>query len=435
MRIPRYLLALLIAGFISSVGASPAYAQNGNVGKPLSEPPYTARIVGSQNPFGFKLLRELAKEKGTENQNIFISPISIHAVLMMALNGAGGKTRIEMAQALEIGGMPLEQANIGYSGLLASIMQPEVNTYFLPEYRKKEWGVRFHAANALWVDKTVRLKPDYVARLRRYFKAEATTLNLRSSNTAGTINEWVKQKTNGKITSIFSPQEFLSSPKDFVLLNAAYFRGAWYMPFSPKETQPGPFTLSDGTIKTVPMMSRMRSRDFPYLKGDSFQALQLHYSVGDDFRSKVSFYLFLPDKDSSLPGFLEKLTADNWNTWMGGFGEAEVNLKIPRFQFAYEADLLPSLARMGMRLPFSAGAADFSPMGAPRRSIDAARHKTYLSVDEEGTEAAAVTGLTFIGAAPPEIQEVDFIVDRPFFCVIRDDKTGAILFMGCITAP
>ncbi|MCY7279144.1 MAG: serpin family protein, partial [Phormidesmis sp. CAN_BIN44] len=213
------------------------------------------------------------------------------------------------------------------------------------------------------------------------------------------------------------------------LINAIYFKGKWMNEFDKSQTTDQPFTLAGGRQKQHAMMSQRG--DYRYTENQQFQAVSLPYGKG-----RTSLYVFLPKPNSNLADFQKTLTAENWQTWMKTFGKREGSIQLPRFKMEYETQLRKSLSALGMGIAFDPSKADFSNLSATSTRIDEVKHKTFVEVNEEGTEAAAVTS-TGIRATSAQMDVAPFsmTVDRPFFCAIRDNKTGEILFMGAIVDP
>jgi serpin B len=240
------------------------------------------------------------------------------------------------------------------------------------------------------------------------------------------INNWVNQSTNGKIDKIV---DVIEPNTAFILLNAIYFKGNWTEQFPKEATQLRPFTLLDGTQKQHPMMRHQDSASFPYYENELFQAVSLPYGEG-----RMSMYIFLPNQGVSLKTFYEKLNAENWQQWMNQFNNfdnsgGEVLISLPRFKLEYAIDLKDALKALGMEIAFTKEA-NFSGMTSSSVSIDKIKHKTFVEVNEEGTEAAAVTEVGGVRSGPIEMN-----VNRPFFFAIRDNQTGSILFVGSIVEP
>ena len=385
---------------------------------PRGAPRGDARLAAANLGFGLRLFKELAAEQ--PKGNVFISPTSIALALAMAYNGAAGETRTAMAQALGLQGLSIEEVNQGCGALTMALQEPKS-------------GAELAIANSLWVDTHTPLEPAFVDVTRKWYGAPATALNLWDPNSARTINDWVSAKTKGAIPEIVSPQELQQLA--VALLSAVYFKARWQLPFEPPATKDGRFTLLDGTRKKMPMMSQ--TLDYAYLKTDSFQAVALPYDEDRDGKERFRMIVFLPDEKSSLAALIGSLSGENWEAWMRQFAVRSVDLKLPRFTVTSDFDLKPPLAALGPGLIFDQAHADFGGMVVGGAWIAQAKHKTYVIVDEKGTEAAATT---FLGAASKgdggdKKRAVLFVVDRPFLCAIEDAQTQAIVFMGAIVDP
>jgi serine protease inhibitor len=215
------------------------------------------------------------------------------------------------------------------------------------------------------------------------------------------------------------------------LINAIYFKGNWAKQFDRRRTRDLPFTLPDGSQKQRPLMAQ--SGRFDYYAGQQFQAVSLPYGAG-----RASMYIFLPEQRSSLRAFRRELSHKSWDAWMRHFRQTEGMLALPRFKIQYEATLNDALKALGMAIAFDGRRADFGGMfadGKPNASIDEVKHKTFVEVNEEGTEAAAVTSIGMMRTSMMPQRSFNMVVDRPFFCAIRDNQTGALLFMGSIVDP
>ena len=210
-----------------------------------------------------------------------------------------------------------------------------------------------------------------------------------------------------------------------MLTNAVYFHGSWTRTFDRGETSSGPFTRADGSKKTLPLMSQ--AGDYAYLKTPTFQMIRLPYG-----HERIAFYVLLPKATNGLDALLKQMTAAQWETWRSKMHSDGVNLELPRFQATGEWELNDPLSQLGMASAFGGGA-DFAPMGLPGSYISKVVHKTVLEVNEEGTTAAAATQVEFLMSALSTPNKMR--VDHPFFCAIRDDATGTILFLGAIRDP
>ncbi|MEA5594300.1 serpin family protein [Rivularia sp. UHCC 0363] len=369
------------------------------------------KLVSANTKFGFNLFSQLLNQDNTKN--IFVSPSSIALALAMTYNGASGSTQTAMAKALEFQGMNLQQINSAGAKLKASLENPDSK-------------VTLNVANSLWADKNASLKPDFIQKNQQFYQAKVTNLDFARTDAPDKINNWVKENTQGKIEKIVDK---IDPDQVLFLLNAIYFKGSWTKEFKPEETANFPFYLLSGQEKQHPMMSQ--SGDYRYYENAQFQAVSLPY--GDNGR--ISFYIFLPKQNSNLNSFYENLNAANWETWISQFGKREGFVRLPRFKMDYEATLNDALSALGMGEAFRKEA-NFSSMGTNLK-IGKVKHKTFVEVNEEGTVAAATTsvGIELLSAQPPSQQPFEMIVNRPFFCAIRDNQTQSILFMGSIVEP
>ena len=368
-----------------------------------TEEPDVSSVASANTRFGFKLLHDLRERE--PGGNIFISPLSISIALTMTYNGAVGETERAMAEALEIDGLDLSTINQSNRALRNSLENPDPK-------------VEISIANSIWSRQGVDFNPDFLERNRLFFGAEIASLDFSSPQAMEIINEWVNTNTNGKIQKIvdsINPQTLL------FLINAIYFKGNWQDEFNKSRTRTGTFHLSDGSEKQVQMMRREGA--YPYFRGETFEATSLPYGDG-----RVGMYIFLPNRDSNLNKFLGNLNTENWKGWISQFGNRRQTMMLPRFKLEYEVSLNGTLEALGMGIAFGGGA-DFSGMG-PSLFISKVKHKTFVEVNEEGTEAVAVTGGVMVDSVPP-----DFWVDRPFFFAIYDAETQTILFMGTVTEP
>ena len=411
-------LGCLFVGAILMAGCqgNPAVSKTDSTDKTeKTSPVVDERLVAANTRFGFKLLGELAKRDA--GKNIFVSAPSVAIALSMTFNGADGTTKDAMASTLELQGMSLDDINRANLALKTMLENPDS-------------AVALSIANSLWARAGLPFNTDFMQRNRDFFAARVTNLNFDDPGAALTINRWVSDNTKEKINQI------VNAPIDpatiLFLINAIYFKGAWTYEFDKKKTVDGRFTNLTGG-KMHPMMHQ--SGEYPYLKGDDFQAVNLPYGKG-----RVSMYIFLPDEDLSLAEFQRRLNAGSWNDWMSRFRQREGDIALPRFKLEYEANLNDVLKALGMEIAFDGGRANFGKMfpitATQNVYISKVKHKTFVDVNEEGTEAAAVTsvevGITII--REPQ-QRFRFIADRPFFFAIRDNETGTILFMGSIVDP
>ncbi len=361
-------------------------------------------LVGANTDFGFNIFRELAAED--KGENIFISPLSMLLALAMTYNGALGETGLAMGEALEFSGLDLQELNSGFRDLTIAIENADSD-------------IDMSIANSIWLRDGFKPEEDFVERNKKYYSSEVEELDFSAPDAVATINGWISDATRGKIEKMLS-----EIPADVImyLINAIYFKGNWTHEFDESLTVDEDFNLLDGSSKKVSMM--VQRRDFMYFEGDNFSSARLPY--GQD---KMAMYIILPDVGVGVDAVIESLDGDRWNKITGSFSEIEVNIHMPRFKMEYGIKLLnTALSTLGMGVAFSPEA-DFSGI-APDIFISRVLHKAVIEVNEKGSEAAAATVVEMVESAMPEVKTAEFIVDRPFFFVISDDRSGTVLFMG-----
>lgn len=369
-------------------------------------------LVEKTNDFGFNLYKNLARE----NENIMISPVSVSLAMAMVYNGANGVTREDMARALNVQGLELDRLNKNNLALLYYLTSAD------PE-------LTVNIANSIWMVEDFKFSEAFVATVKNDYQAEAKKLDFADPKSADVINKWVNDKTRGTIDQIVTPP--IDSQTIMFLINAVYFKGSWTSPFETELTSEQAFNLVDGQTVTVPTM--YQSGSFDYLKSSGFQALRLPY--GED--EQMAMVLFLPDQNTSLSEFQNQLNQDNWSNWQAHFEAKAGTLMLPKFTMEYEKSLNQVLAELGMGIAFEPGKADFSGLAAAAADdiyISNVKHKTFIEVDETGTEAAAVTSVE-VGTTSMPAYDFELNFDRPFFYAIEDSETGAIVFMGAVLDP
>jgi serine protease inhibitor len=378
----------------------------------IAPPATDRRLTAANQKFGFKLLGQLVAQDA--ERNLLVSPTSVLMALSMLYNGAAGSTQQAIAKTLELQDRDLSYINQANADLIAAL-------------ESNNPAVKLSIANSLWGREGVVFKPEFLRQNQEFYQAEVTSLDFSSPDAPGRINAWVSQNTNGKIPKIIDQ---IDPAQILFLINAVYFKGDWMTQFDPAKTAQQPFYLLDGSQKQHPMMSQ-QGRNL-YLETDQFQAISLpYYSSG---HARLSMYIFLPKPSSSLSAFYQSLNAENWNRWISQFSRPESIIQLPKFTFGYGADLIPALKAMGMGEAFG-DQADFSNLSDGALQVNQVRHKSFIEVNETGTEAAAVTSAgvrtTSIDLTPP----IQMIVNRPFFFVINDNMTNNLLFMGSVIEP
>ena len=262
---------------------------------------------------------------------------------------------------------------------------------------------------------------------QEFYDATVDALDFSDPHVVNVINDWASDKTHGKITRIADGMIDPETTRLF-LADAVYFKGKWSHPFETKNTKERPFYLRSGDRKPVPMMTQTRS--FGYVEEAGYQAVRLPYA-GEN----LAMYVFLPVRDSSLGDLVGKLTGDMWERIRRQFKSAEGTVVIPKLKVEYGIELKKPLESLGMKLAFDSGRADFSGIAA-HLYISAAIQKTFVDVNEEGTEATAVTGVAVATTALRlPSQPFEMVVDRPFLFLIEDRPTQTILFVGLVFDP
>jgi serine protease inhibitor len=362
-------------------------------------------VLTRSNAFAFTLAAELLPRG--PRANLFYSPLSASMLLGMILNGADGETYDQMRRVLAFDGLSQEQINQGYADLtdLLTTLDPSVTV---------ELG------NSIWAGQGFPVIPDFLARVRSSFGAEATNVDFGNPATLGRINGWANEATHGHIETIFDE---LPPNVVMVLLNAIYFKAGWTTPFQRAQTQQGPFRRPDGSTVTADMM--FMDAEFPMLHAATFSMLELPYG-GEAF----SMVVVLPAEGVPVNTLVDGIDGQGWDSRMAALSKGRAMVRLPRFELEWEKKLNEPLIALGMTNVFDAGRADFRRLTPGGVWLDLVKQKAFVKVDEEGTTAAAVTGGVMVDSAPPE-----FRVDRPFLFVIRERLTGAILFLGVVNDP
>lgn len=369
--------------------------------------PLEKKLVEADEKFGLKLFRQVVQSES--NKNVFISPLSVSMALGMTYNGAAGTTEEAMRHVLEFGDLSSEEINESFQSLITLLIQLDPR-------------VRFDIANSIWYRLGFHVEQDFIDVNQTYFDAEVKGLDFSSPSAIDVINGWVDQNTNGKIKEIIDSIDPLTV---MFLINAIYFKGTWTYEFNKDLTTDDLFTTPDGSKIPCKMMNQ--EGEFLYLETADFQAVDLPY--GDEC---ISMTIFLPRPGKSVDSLIAQFTPENWTGWIGNLSKASLNLQFPKFKLEYEIKLNDVLQALGMGICFDPGRADFSKMNRDfALFISQVKHKTFVEVDEEGTEAAAVTVVEMRYTSIGLIMRVD----RPFVFVIRENHSNTLLFMGKIVAP
>jgi len=375
--------------------------------------PDQAAVAEGNNAFAIDLYGQLRNQSG----NLFFSPESISTNLAMAYAGARGATAAEMAAALHFT-LPPDRLHPAMGTLLSGLNAAHP-------------GYQLHVADALWAEKDFTFLDDFLKLTSSNYGAAFNPVDFKTAPEAArsTINQWVEQKTEDKIKDLL-PAGSLKSDTRLVLTNAIYFKGDWQTQFNKAVTRDDDFHLSPSqTIKTPLMHSEEK---LLYTADSSCQVVAIPYKSRE-----LSMIIFLPKDVAGLPALEQSFTAASVEKWLNELrGSPKIILTLPKFKMTSQFELGSALGELGMKQAFGKSA-DFSGMTGKRDLwISAAIHKAYIDVNEEGTEAAAATGTVMRSMAMSyEQQPIVFRADHPFVFLIRDERSGAILFMGRVIDP
>jgi serpin B len=363
-------------------------------------------VIAADNQLGFDLLRRARHE--APDSNALLSPLSAGMALGMVLNGAAGATLDSMRLALQLGSTPVADIDAGYRSLINLLAGLDGTT-------------NFSIANSVWVDTGFPVLSTFLAATSTNFDAVARTLDLQAPATVGTINDWVNSRTNGKIPTIIS-----HVPDDEVmyLINAVYFKGKWRLGFDPADTRSAAFTTSDGVTQSVPTMS-VSGKLGHRLTSDA-ELVEMPYGNG-----AYAMTIVLPAGGHTISDLVNEVDASTFAGWVAHLDQEDVGLTLPRFQFQFARELKGDLSALGMARAFNDTAADFSGIATPVPGnplfLTNVTQKTFIDVNEDGTEAAAVTS---VGIARTTSRETPIEVNRPFLFVLRERLSGTIFFVG-----
>ncbi len=367
------------------------------------------QIAGGSTEFGLSLLREVNRRTSPDS-NVFISPLSASMALGMTATGAVGETLDSMRTVLGYGNMDLQSMDEAYGSLIGLL-------------RGLDPSVDFRIANSIWYRNDLTVKSSFVDATREYFDAEVSALDFGSPDAVETINDWVRRSTNDKIDRMVT-----SIPRWMVmyLANAIYFKGSWTRQFDRSRTRDEPFFAADGSRVNVPMMSVKGS--FPAALTDEYTAAELPYGGG-----AFGMIVVVPREGVSVDSLVARMDAARWQTLLDGLSTTDGLVEIPRFELEWSDHLNEPLIEMGMGIAFDDARADFSGISpSSGLFVSSVFQKTYVKVDEEGTEAAAATS---VGIGVVSLPHTLLRADRPFLFAIRERFSGTLLFIGKMAVP
>lgn len=381
-----------------------------NTYTPIELDTKTAQMVAANNQFGFSAFKELASAE----KNLFISPLSISQALGMTYNGATDETAQQMANVLGYANRTATEINQSSKTLREALLNADKS-------------VAFSVANSIWYRNTFLIDQNFVATNQTYYQSETKALDFgKTESSKNTINAWVNDKTNGKIPSIIDQ---ISPDHVMFLINAVYFKGAWKYKFDKQHTQSRTFYNNGSESKQIETMTQ--ETDLGYYAHNDFTAVEMPYGNGH-----FSMVVLLPNAGKSCGDIADALTPQNWDTWITGMSQRAVKLYLPKFTMRSDLTLNDCLKQLGMPKAFT-DMAEFGQMGSSGRlKIDEVKHKTFVELSEEGTEAAAVTSVGMVVTSYPPAQPtpVVFDVDRPFVFAIREKDTNAVIFIGQVNS-
>jgi serine protease inhibitor len=379
-----------------------------------------ALLVRGNNAFAVDLYAQLV-DKAPANANIVWAPHSVAGLLSLACCGAKNATADQLAKGLRLGLTP-QRLPGAHAALRATLERKPA----LQPDEKEAVGYRLTSANALWGQQGLGFRADFIALARTGFAAEVREVNFATETEKArqTINTWAREQTAGMFPQLLAPGS-VSAGTEVVLTNAVHLKAAWSRPFNRKSTENAPFFVAADKQVAVPLMKLTGT--FPHYRGKGFQVLEIPYRGGD-----LAMVVILPEHKTGLAAVEKNLTAATLADWLGKLKKQDAQLFLPRFRIAYDRELRESLTVLGMPLAFSPEG-DFSGMtGKKNFHLSAVLHKTFISVNEEGTEAASVTaGIVKSGIEDTAV----FRADHPFLFLIRDTRSQAILFMGRVANP
>ena len=400
------LLSVLAPFLLAGCSGDPAAPSDGITALPRELSQTERTVIEASNHFAFDLLKEVNRDDS--GANVFLSPLSASMALGMTLNGAEGTTFEAMQSTLGFDGLSRAEINQSYRDLIVLL-------------RGLDPLVTFEIGNSIWYRLGFPVLEPFLDTTREYFDAEVMGLDFGNPGAADVINAWVRYATHDKIDQI------VDSPIDInivmFLINAISFNGTWTCEFDPEATRDADFHREDGT--TAPIRLMAQRAELPYAATDEYVAVDLPYGGG-----AFTMTVVVPTAGTGIEALIGTLDDQRWRAVVDGLAMTEVDVYLPRFELEYEKKLNDALIALGMGQAFTP-AADFSRM-TPGGGvwIDQVKQKSFIEVDEKGTEAAAATVVVIVMSAQPVLR-----ADRPFLFVIRERFSGTILFIGKLADP
>ena len=362
--------------------------------------------------FVFAFYSEIAEKD--EKLNIFFSPLSISTAFSMAYEGAGENTASEMQQVF---GFESDDAK-----------RQKAISELLSQFNHKDDWYSLQVANALWVKDGYEIKQGYLDAAKTHYSSTVDNVDFVTDDGVNEINSWVKEKTNDRIENILAPGSTDDSTR-MVITNAVYFKGKWSSEFNPRNTSEKPFWTDKNSSVIVPMMKQPVDI-YNYAKTANLQALELNYLGGD-----ISMVILLPKDKDGIQSLEQSMYKKKFDAIKDGMTRQPITVEIPKFEFETQYDLKPPLQSLGLNDAFDKNSANFQGITDEQIYLDKAAHKAFVNVNEEGTEAAAITALVARAESGPPEPRHEFVADHPFMFVIQEKETGEILFVGRVMDP
>jgi serine protease inhibitor len=370
-------------------------------------------LLEESKGFAFDLFLEVAAH-AEEHENVFMSPLSVSLALAMAYNGAGGTTREAMHATMQLPQLSTDEINKSWQQLTNDLLMVDPK-------------VVMNIANSIWYQQGFEVQPPFIEANQTFYDAEVRELDFGRPDAIEIINGWVADKTNNLIEEIV---ERVTRQTVMILLNAIYFKADWTYAFNKEETTALPFYMEHDAQKLVPVMQAGNS--FRHYENDLFAVAELPYGRGN-----YSMLVFLPQHDITVNEVVAALDNQLWEEVTAGLSEPKkLHIQLPRFRFAFKQTLNDALISMGMGVAFSPSQADFSGINPHEQLyISEVIHKAFVDVNEEGTEAAAVTAVVIERTSAGPDNPIPFVVNRPFLFCIRETTTNTVVFAGRIMEP
>jgi len=406
----QYFYYTLITGMLFCIHACNSDNLTNDVqpAKPIELTLRQSEKVSADNRFSFVMFKEVSAL--ADKPNTFFSPLSLNFALGMLYNGASGDTRAEMAEALGMSDFTETEINEYYQKMSQSLLEVDPLTDIA-------------IANSIWYRNTLPVKQPFIDVNKKYFDAEVKALDFNKSDAADIINKWCADKTKNRIKEII--EKPIPANVMMYLINALYFKSKWWSKFDKSNTKHDDFTKTDNQKLQVNMMEQ--TNDFPYYEDEHLQCVEMPYG-----NMAFSMVAILPGNAMDIDQLIEYLDNETWLNMVNNLRERNVWLKLPRFKIECEIDLNEPVGNAGMKLIFVGGFSNISDIAL---FVSAIKQKTFVEVNEEGTEAAAVTVISIGYGSAGTRTPVQFFANRPFLYLIKERSTGAILFIGRMDAP